>query len=177
MVNKIIAHIIHKRLFDWSMKGLRKEKLVAEPIAHVSAILIPQACVANRGISWGLSSCLEYLDYANDICLLSHKYSNISLKLQGVSDFSAQTELKIYIAKTKPMCIDTTETLIPQIAARSLEKVDEFCHLGSIIKKNGGSAADIRNRLSKVTLLDKVLRVIHISRRAKLKIFEVLCFT
>uniref|UniRef100_A0A034VWX2 LINE-1 reverse transcriptase-like protein n=1 Tax=Bactrocera dorsalis TaxID=27457 RepID=A0A034VWX2_BACDO len=135
-----------------------------------------QACANNRGISWGLSGSLEDLDYADDICLLSHKYSHISVKLEAVSDIAAQTGLKINIAKTKFMRINTTETPNIQIAGTCLEEVDEFCYLGSIISKNGGSTADIRNRISKgraaFGMLDKVWRSTHISIRTKLKIFD-----
>lgn len=63
------------------------------------------------------------------------------------------------------MCINTTETPVMRIADTPLEGVDEFCYLGSIITRNGGSVADICNRISKgraaFGMLDKVLRSTH----------------
>ncbi|XP_018799418.1 PREDICTED: uncharacterized protein LOC108975403 [Bactrocera latifrons] len=95
---------------------------------------------------------------------------------KAVSDLAAQTGLNINITKTKLMSINTTETPNLQIAGPGLEEVDEFCYLGSIISKNGGSAADIRNRISKghaaFGVLDKVWKSTHISIRTKLKIFD-----
>ena len=39
---------------------------------------------AARGITWALNRRLEDLDYADDICLLSHRYDDMQRKLDSV---------------------------------------------------------------------------------------------
>lgn len=71
-------------------------------------VLDPVMREACAGIESGLNDRLEDLNYVDDICLLSHKYSDISPKLQAASNVGAQTSLKINVIKTKAMRINTT---------------------------------------------------------------------
>jgi hypothetical protein len=54
-----------------------------------------------RGIRINLTSRLEDLDYAEDICLLSYTLSDMKHKLRKLEDEAKGVGLKINIAKTQ----------------------------------------------------------------------------
>jgi hypothetical protein len=59
----------------------------------------------SRGISWRLTQTLEDLDCADDICLLSHKCSDMQKKLNDLNYGSKKISLHINFAKTKEIRI------------------------------------------------------------------------
>jgi hypothetical protein len=52
-----------------------------------------------RGITWKLTQILEDLDYADDICLLSHKFVHMQDKINDLQQESIKAGLKINIGK------------------------------------------------------------------------------
>ena len=102
-----------------------------------------------RGISWGLFDRLEDLDYADDVCLLSHSFTDMQSKLNCLIQEAAKVGLHLNIAKTKSMRIGTNNVNNFHILNTSIEEVAEFCYLGSIISKDGGATADVDNRIRK----------------------------
>jgi hypothetical protein len=56
-----------------------------------------------------------------------------------------------------------------------LEEVEEFTYLGSIVNIEGGTDADVKNRINKArvifNILGKVWSAMNISRGTKMKIF------
>lgn len=128
------------------------------------------------GIQWGMQGSLGDLDYADDICLLAHKHTDLSLKLQAVKDHAAKSGLKINIAKTKILCINANPPQNFTISGAEIEIVSSFCYLGSIINNNGGTREDINSRIKKgraaYGALQKVWSSPLISRKTKVKIFN-----
>jgi hypothetical protein len=59
-----------------------------------------------RGITWKLTQTLEDLDYANGICLLSHKFVHMQDKRNDLQQESTKAGLNINIGKTKEMRIN-----------------------------------------------------------------------
>jgi hypothetical protein len=55
----------------------------------------------NRGITWGLSQQLEDLDFADDVCLLSHTFHNMEKKLRELENKGKAVGLKINAARQK----------------------------------------------------------------------------
>lgn len=89
-----------------------------------------------RGITWYLNVRLEDLDYADDICLLSHRYTYMQSKLTGIAVEEANYGLKINIPKTKSMKANT-RSLEP--FSLHQQNVESFCYLVSVITATGGA--------------------------------------
>lgn len=139
-------------------------------------IVMSHAMSGNRGIGWGLLNRLNDLEYADDICLFSHRYSDMNMQLQRLTELAKNAGLKINIGKTKVMRINTENLNIFTIDNVPLEEVNSFCYLGAVITTSGGSGADIANRIKKATQaygqLKKIWNSSTLSRRVKLNIFN-----
>jgi hypothetical protein len=101
----------------------------------------------SAGIRWGLCGKLTDLDYADDICLLTHSTRVMQTTLERLVREAAKVGLEINISKSKEMRIamkNNHETL--HIQEEPIEKVTQFVYLGSIIDNTGGTEADIAIR-------------------------------
>ena len=76
-----------------------------------------------RGITWKLTRTLEDLDYADDICLLAHKQSDM--------------QHKINIEKTKEFRINSNSSTNVSVGGTDIELGDSFTYLGSNIAADG----------------------------------------
>jgi hypothetical protein len=56
-----------------------------------------------RGIRWGLMDTLEDLEYADDLCLLEHQFSDMQEKISKLDKESEIVGLRINIAKAKEL--------------------------------------------------------------------------
>jgi len=54
-----------------------------------------------RGITWILQESLEDMEYADDACLVSHKYEHMQRKLDDLWKESQKTGLEINFSKTE----------------------------------------------------------------------------
>ena len=131
----------------------------------------------NRGIRWGLSEHLEDLDYADDICLLSSKASDMQYKLNDLVEESAKVGLKLNSAKTKSLKARTSNTSsIYKVGNETVENTDSFTYLGSVITTDGGAKEDILHRISKAkgafAQLNKIWNSSIISFKTKLRFFN-----
>lgn len=146
MVNKIIAQVIQSLLL----------------FNLILAFVLWLADAVNRGISLGFNVRLEGLYNADDICLFSHKYSDISAKLQAVSDAATKTGLKVHVRKTKAIWINTTEAYAFHGQSNSIQKFFriKFCisaqpigvNLLPCILRTSGSLIAVAHRQAMVIL-------------------------
>ncbi|KAH8333438.1 hypothetical protein KR067_003621 [Drosophila pandora] len=135
-----------------------------------------EVCRSNRGITWSLTRHLEDLDYADDICLLAHRFTDIQAKCSDLEARAKAVGLSINAAKTKAMRILHSHQSMITICGKSVEYVDSFVYLGTVISANGGVEKDMENRLSKARSafgrLQRIWRNQQISRKTKLRIFN-----
>jgi SRSO17 transposase len=54
-----------------------------------------------RGITWRQKESLEDMEYADDICLVSHKYEHMQKKLDDLQEESKKLALQINPLKTE----------------------------------------------------------------------------
>lgn len=129
-----------------------------------------------NGIQWSLTEQLDDLDFADDIALLSHTYQQMQDKTTQLETTAAELGLKINGPKTKIMRINNKNMNTIKLAGHSLEEVEKFTYLGSVIAVDGGSEEDVTTRIGKAraafNILIKIWKTKNISLRTKLKIFN-----
>ena len=77
------------------------------------------------------------LDYADDICLLTHSKRTMQKMLERLGKEAENAGLKINVKKTKEMRIALTNKEPLYIHNEIIEKVTPFTYLGSIIDNTG----------------------------------------
>ena len=92
-----------------------------------------------KGIQWTLQTTLDNLDFADDTCMLSHRYQDMQHQATSLEETAKQTGLLINPQKTKTMRINTTQTDKLTIRDTEVEHVEQFTYLGSIINITGGT--------------------------------------
>ena len=97
----------------------------------------------HRGIQWGLVNRLEDLDFANDLCLLSETHGDMQTKLKDLTNKAEKTGVIINIKKMKALWINTSKTDPFTLRSESIEDVDSFTYLGSVVAKDGGAKQDV----------------------------------
>ena len=130
----------------------------------------------NTGIQWNLTNQLEDLDFADDIGLLSHSHDQMQRKTTAVVKNSASVGLNLNISKTKLIKTDTRATQPINVNLEDIEEVDRFTYLGSVVAPGGGTAEDVRARISKArgsfAMLNKIWRTQKLRLKTKIKIFN-----
>ena len=129
-----------------------------------------------RGITWKMMEQLEDLDFADDICLLSHTYRDSQEKMERVAKYSGMLGLRINVKKTKSMVLNTGRRMVMELNGKVIEKVEEFNYLGAKITKNGGSSEDIKQRICKAKVnfnqLGRFWRAKKVKMKTKIKIYK-----
>uniref|UniRef100_A0A8D9ADY8 Craniofacial development protein 2 n=1 Tax=Cacopsylla melanoneura TaxID=428564 RepID=A0A8D9ADY8_9HEMI len=129
-----------------------------------------------RGIRWKLTEILEDIDYADDLCLLSHNIRDLTGKINDLVNEGRKMGLKINEGKTKEMRINNTNNEDIVINNQTIERVQQFQYLGSIVTETGGTDEDVLQRIKKAKAAFAQLRPIwrshQLRRHTKLKIFE-----
>ncbi|VDP69659.1 unnamed protein product [Schistosoma curassoni] len=90
-----------------------------------------------HGIQWTAQNQLHDLDFADDLMTAS------------VAAVSASVGLKIHKKKTKVLKFKTQNSNPFTLDGETLDDVESFTYLGSIIDKQGGSDADVKARIGK----------------------------
>ena len=138
-----------------------------------------------NGIQWTLTKQLDDLDFADDICLLSHSHicllshSHICLlshthkqnqqKSSKLTQYAEKTGLKISIQETKLLKVNS----IQQVK----EEDNTFIYLGSVVADKRGTDKDVKNRIGKAKQAFSILKTVwnassFFSTRNKIRIFN-----
>jgi hypothetical protein len=129
-----------------------------------------------RGIIWKLTQTLEDLDYADDICLLSHKFVHMQDKINDLQQESIKAGLEINIGKTKEIRINAKNKNPIQTDGNIIENVKNFTYLGSNVSIDGGAAKDVNLRIQKETGvfagMSNIWRANYLSIKTKLRILN-----
>jgi endonuclease/exonuclease/phosphatase family metal-dependent hydrolase len=131
---------------------------------------------AKRGILWNLTDTLEDLDFADDIALLSHKFSDMQSKVDSLMEESSKVGLRPNTSKTKEMRLNNRSSESFKINGADIETVDDFTYLGSVVAADGGTPKDISSRINKAratfSKLKNIWRDNNISLKTKTKVFN-----
>ncbi|VDP21075.1 unnamed protein product [Schistosoma margrebowiei] len=102
-----------------------------------------------HGIQWTAQNQLDDLDFADDLAFLSHTNEQMQIKTASVAAVSASVGLSIHKGKTKVLKFKTENSNPITLDGETLEDVESFTYLGSIIDEQGGSDADVKSRIGK----------------------------
>ncbi|VDP64176.1 unnamed protein product [Schistosoma curassoni] len=129
-----------------------------------------------RGIQWTAQNQLDDLDFADDLALLSHTHEQMQMKTASVAAVSASLGLKMYKGKTKVLKFKTENSNPITLDGETLEDVESFTYPGSIIDEQGGSDADVKERIGKSRIAFLQLKSIwnskQLSTNIKVRIFN-----
>ncbi|XP_044573421.1 uncharacterized protein LOC123257663 [Drosophila ananassae] len=115
-----------------------------------------------RGITWSFTQHLEDLDYAEYICLLSHRLIDIQAKASDLEKRANAVGLSINASKTKAMRFNNSNQGSITISGKTVDFVDHFTYLGTIISSSGGVEKDVESRL----LIDIQAKASDLEKRA-----------
>ncbi|VDP18898.1 unnamed protein product [Schistosoma margrebowiei] len=102
-----------------------------------------------HGIQWTAQNQLDDSDFADDPALLSHAHEQMQIKTASVTAVSASVGLSKHKGKTKVLKYNTENNNPITLDGKTLEDVESFTYLGSIIDEHVGSNADIKVRIDK----------------------------
>ena len=116
------------------------------------------------------------LDYADDISLLSHRYSDIQRKSDELARNAEKIGLQININKTK-MLRNNSQTADPiTIGGKDIEEVTEFTYLGAKVSTYGNLESESKARIRKArgafAALKNIWKTNKISNRTKIRLFK-----
>ncbi|VDP56151.1 unnamed protein product [Schistosoma margrebowiei] len=113
----------------------------------VDRIMKTSTSEGKHGIQWTAQNQLDDLDFADDLALLSHTHEQMQIKTVSVAAVSAPVGINIHKGKTKFLKCDTERINPITLDGETLEDVESFTYLGSIIDEQGGSGADVKARI------------------------------
>ncbi|CAH8650385.1 unnamed protein product [Schistosoma mattheei] len=129
-----------------------------------------------HGIQWTAQNQLDDLDFADDLALLSRTHEQMQMKTASVAAVSASVGLSIHKGKTKVLKFNTQNSNPITLDGETLEDVESFTYLGSIIDEQGGSDADVKARIGKARVAFLQLKNIwnskQLSTNIKVRIFN-----
>ncbi|VDO54221.1 unnamed protein product [Schistosoma margrebowiei] len=102
-----------------------------------------------HGIQWTAQKQLDDLDVADGLACLSHTHEQMQIKTASVAAVSASVGLSIHKGKTKVLKFKAVNSNPITLDGETLEDVESFIYLGSIIDEKGGSDADVKARIGK----------------------------
>ncbi|VDO73619.1 unnamed protein product [Schistosoma curassoni] len=97
-----------------------------------------------HGIQWAAQNQLDDLDFEDDLALLSHTHEQMQIKTASVAAVSASVGLNIHKGKTKVLKFKAENSNLITLDGETLEDVESFTYLISIIDEQGGSDADVK---------------------------------
>ncbi|VDO97187.1 unnamed protein product [Schistosoma margrebowiei] len=98
-----------------------------------------------HGIQLTAQNQLDDLEFSGDLALLFNTYEQMQIKTTSVAAVSASVGLSIHKGKTKVLKFKTENSNPITLGGETLEDLESFTYLGSIIDEQGGSDADILN--------------------------------
>ena len=156
-----------------------RQGCIMSPILFLMAIdWVMRKTTANRprGIQWTLFSQLEDLDFADDLAVLSSTLTHLQEKTDILSKFAEQTGLNINTAKTQVMCFNATPSAPVTVNGHTLDYVEDFTYLGSLVSKENATQKDIKARLGKAhsvfVRLQSIWKSKQYSLRTKVRLYN-----
>jgi hypothetical protein len=119
---------------------------------------------------------LEDLDYADDVCLLSHSHRDVQNTVMYFQKEARKAGLQINVDTTKELRVNE-KTITPVVlGTKNIESVQRFTHLGGHVSRDGGTLGNLDRRIQKAkgafARSTNIWRSNKISLKTKIKIFS-----
>ena len=101
---------------------------------------------------------MDDLDFADDVCLLSHSHKQIQKKSSKLTQEAEKTGLKINIQKTKLLKVNSTQQAKVQLKEKDTEEDNKCTYLGSVGTEKEGTDEDVKNRIGKAKHAFNILK-------------------
>ncbi|VDP43776.1 unnamed protein product [Schistosoma curassoni] len=101
------------------------------------------------GIQWRALMQLDDLDLSDDLVLQTHTHKQMQIKITSVAAACTSVGLNIYKGKSKILQYNTENTNPVILVGETLEEVESFTYLNSVIDQQEGSDADVKARNGK----------------------------
>ena len=102
------------------------------------------------GITWTEDESLCDLDFADDIALIDDSWNSMQQMTSTLTKEANKVGLYINVDKCKLMTTSVwNDRSDIQAAGAEIEKVDDFCYLGSYISYNSSCEKDVKVRIGK----------------------------
>ncbi|VDO90887.1 unnamed protein product [Schistosoma margrebowiei] len=128
-----------------------------------------------HGIQWTAQNQSDDLNFADELALLSHTHDQMQMKTASVAAVSASVGLSIHKGKTKVLKYKAENSNPITLDGETLEDVESFTYLRSIIDEQGGSDADVKARIGKTGVAFQQLSIWNskqLSTNIKVRIFN-----
>ena len=116
------------------------------------------------------------MEYAGDVCLVSHKYEHMYRKLDDLWKESKRAGLEINSSKTEEIRVNKIVNQGLRLNGEDIKRSSYFCYLGSIVAENGGTSREVNARIQKVRGSFSKLRRVWLSnslrKDSKIRIFN-----
>ena len=89
------------------------------------------------------------MEYADDVCLVSHKYEHMERKLDDLWKESKKAGLEINSSKTEEIRVNTAVNQGLKLNGEDIKRSSYFCYLGIIVTENGGTSREVNVRIRK----------------------------
>ncbi|VDP42432.1 unnamed protein product [Schistosoma curassoni] len=130
-----------------------------------------------HGIQWTAWMQLDDSDFADDLGLLSHTHEQMQVKTKRVVAASSSVGLNIHKINNKILKHNTENTNSITLARETLEEVEKFTYLDSIINEQGGFDVDVKLRIGKARTaflqLSNICNSKPLSTNIKVRIFSM----
>lgn len=172
--------VLHKgaRSEEFEVQNGVRQGCVLSPLLFITVLdqAIREISTETHGIWWNPTRKLGDLDFADDIALLTNSHSHMQSLMNNLCASTEPKGLNININKTKLMRINTSNTNNITVGTQVIEEVSEYCYLGSVMTKKGGTKEDISSRIAKARAAYGQLRTTwntrQIATSTKIRIFK-----
>ena len=135
LYNDFTCSVLHNgNLTPWfAVQSGVKQGYMLSPLLFLTVLdwIMKETIKDNRtGIRWTLTTQLEDLDFADDICLTSSTRTHLRSKTLKLCSTAKKVGMKIGIKKTKLMTIGESPNPTIKINGQEIETVDKFTYLG-----------------------------------------------
>jgi len=89
------------------------------------------------------------MEYADDVCLVSHKYEHMCRKLDDLWKESKKTALEINSSKTEEIRVNNIVKQRLKLNGEDIKISSDFCYLGSIVAEDRGTSKEVNARIQK----------------------------
>ncbi|VDO69211.1 unnamed protein product [Schistosoma margrebowiei] len=105
----------------------------------------------NHGIQWTGWMQLDNSDFAYDLTLLPHTHQQMQVKTNGMEANSTSVDHNIHKGKDNILKYNTENTNTITLDGETIEEMESFRHLCSIIDEQGGFDVDVKERIGEAT--------------------------